>query len=52
MEKSTLNHSMLNGVATGSLFLRADALIGPLYFGYGIADGDSRVDDLLLWQTF
>ena len=36
----------------GSLFLGIDTLVGPLYIGYGIAEGDNRSFYFYLGEVF
>ncbi|NQZ54713.1 MAG: patatin-like phospholipase family protein [Piscirickettsiaceae bacterium] len=39
-------------IASGTLFVGADTPIGPLYLGYGVAEGDNKAAYLFIGQPF
>lgn len=46
------NFTSSEGITAGSLFFGADTPVGPLYIGYGMAEGGNRAAYLFLGQTF
>ncbi len=49
---STDDASFANTLTAGSVFVVMDTLLGPLYLGYGMGEGDRRSAYLFLGQTF
>ena len=49
---STDDVSFASALTAGSLFVVMDTLLGPLYLGYGVGEGDRRSAYLFLGQTF